>query len=147
MATLGDLVLEVCMALPAPAEGQPWTRESIGFALRRVLRDVMAIRSYRSGDRFVEDMGIDRARSRHDLRRRAPALHRHGSREQPVIELELALAIPRRRREGRELDRPPSVLAGACLVGRDRLDGGRRGRCLRLLDERGRGRLERRGPG
>ena len=57
--TLRELLLHVCMAFPAPEAGGPWTREQVEFALRRILREVVGIQAYRSGDGFVDDLRID----------------------------------------------------------------------------------------
>ena len=57
--TLRELLLHVCMAFPAPEAGGPWTREQVEFALRRILREVVGIHAYRSGDGFVDDLRID----------------------------------------------------------------------------------------
>ena len=59
--TVGDLVQELCVLDDRSARrgGEPWTRETVSFEVRRIVEYMVGARFFAEDDRFVQDIGIN----------------------------------------------------------------------------------------
>lgn len=56
--TIGELIGCIAAELPAPPEGEPWTRATLEAEVRRLITEVTAVEDYDMRGRWYEDLGL-----------------------------------------------------------------------------------------